>query len=96
MVRVLKSVVTVLDVSDCVTCRRGITPLHCAVAEGHIEVMRVLLATGALVNVQDQRYGRTPVFLASEVGNVDMVSDLIQRGARLNVTDKYGISPGDM
>jgi len=56
--------------------------------------MRLLLAAGALVNLQDQRYQRTPIFLASEVGNVDMVSELIQRGSKLNVTDKYGMEHG--
>jgi ankyrin repeat protein len=70
--------------------RKGISALHCAAAEGHLDVMQLLLAAGAAVNVQDQRYRRTPVFLASEAGRVDMVSELIHHGAKLNVIDKYG------
>lgn len=70
--------------------RKGISALHCAAADGHIDVMRLLLAAGAVVNAQDQRYRRTPVFLASEVGSVDMVSELLHHGAKLNVLDKYG------
>jgi len=72
-------------------CRKGVSALHCAVTNGHVDVLRLLLESGANANIRGQTYQRTPIFMAGEAGNEEMVSLLIHYGAKLNLTDQYGI-----
>jgi len=71
-------------------CRKGVSALHCAVTNGHMDMLRLLLESGANANIRGQTYQRTPIFMAGESGNEEMVSLLIQYGAKLNLTDQYG------
>ena len=71
-------------------CRKGISALHCAVANDHLDIIMLLLEAKADVNVAGDRYKRTPLFMASEMGNIEMAKVLIQYGAKLNLADKYG------
>jgi len=72
-------------------CRKGVSALHCAVTNGHVEMLRLLLESGANANIRGQTYQRTPIFMAGEAGNEEMVSLLLHYGAKLNLTDQYGI-----
>ena len=45
--------------------RFGSTPLHQAAYFGHFDCAAVLLASGALANVEEA-WGQTPLFLASQ------------------------------
>lgn len=65
--------------------------LHCAVTNGHVDMLRLLLQSGANANIRGQTYQRTPIFMAGEAGNEEMVSLLIHSGAKLNLTDQYGM-----
>lgn len=71
-------------------CRKGVSALHCAVSNGHLDMLRLLLQSGANANIRGQTYQRTPIFMAGEAGNEEMVSLLIHYGAKLNLTDQYG------
>lgn len=64
----------------------GMTPIHWAVASGHIEVVRLLLARGSNVNAADGE-GLTPLHLAAKSGNKAIAEILITAGADVNATN---------
>jgi ankyrin repeat protein len=70
------------------------TPLHAAVAGGHVEVSLFLIARGADVDVVDA--GRhTPLHIAAEAGYLPVVEALLARGAdphAVDVEDKTPLS----
>ncbi|RYP13405.1 hypothetical protein DL767_010763 [Monosporascus sp. MG133] len=54
------------------------TPLVAASDEGHVDVVRLLLATSKIdVNSKDSESGRTPLMAASDKGHVDVVRQLL-------------------
>jgi len=65
------------------------TPLHWVASEGHIEVVKILLAEGADVNAcnKDQN---TPLLVACEAGQDEAALALARRGANLGVEDSEG------
>jgi len=69
----------------------GGTLLHEAARQGHTEIARLLITSGAEV---DARYiGATPLFEASDRGHVDVAELLIADGADINARDSYGSTP---
>ena len=70
--------------------RKGVTPLHCAVANGHGSIVQLLLEAHAHPNVKGQTSDRTPLFMAGEIGDGEIVRMLLSHGAKLNLTDQYG------
>lgn len=56
----------------------------------HLEVVKMLVAKGANVNVVDLKYGAAPLLYAVRFQNLDMVRHLLDHGARVNVEDKRG------
>lgn len=73
----------------------GLTPLIAAAQRGHADVVGVLLAAGAKVNVADTR-GRTPLMAAVEAGDAESVSLLLARNADVLAVDDTGRSALDM
>jgi ankyrin repeat protein len=71
----------------------GWTPLHEAAARNHKDVVQVLLANGADLNVRDSEYGDTPLHWAAENGNRDVVELLLNKGADVNNRDNLGETP---
>ena len=57
------------------------TPLHQAVAGAHTEVVRLLLAGGARLDIRDIHHGGTPADWAEHFGHVDLAQDLRSREA---------------
>jgi len=74
----------------CISFSKGVSPLHCAVSNGKLEIVQLLLEAKALVNVKGQKSDRTPLFMAGEVGDIESAKLLLQYGANLNLTDTYG------
>ncbi|KAF7688719.1 hypothetical protein HF521_013526 [Silurus meridionalis] len=65
----------------------GQTALMLAVSHGRIDMVKVLLASGSKVNIQDDE-GSTALMCASEHGNVDIVRLLLaQPGCDASLTD---------
>jgi hypothetical protein len=58
------------------------TPLHQAVAGAHTEVVRVLLAGGARLDIRDIHHGATPADWAEHFGHVDLARDLHVRDSK--------------
>ncbi len=58
----------------------GSTPLHMAVAAGHLDLVKLLIAHGANVTAQDG-LGRTPLAIADTLGLADIAALLRENGA---------------
>ncbi len=70
----------------------GMTALHWAAAQGHDDIVRLLLDHGAHINVQD-RDGNTPLHIAVRNGNLSTVKLLVERGARVTLVNRHGETP---
>ena len=68
------------------------TPLHAAVAGGHVDVSLLLIESGAGVNVSDAG-GHTPFHIAAEAGYVPVVKALLARGADAHAVDAEDRTP---
>jgi ankyrin repeat protein len=74
------------------------TPLMWASRSGSLEIVRMLLAAGASIDVKDKQ-GRTALRWAqvaqTDPGryNSELVNTLIKSGANVNVSDEYGTTP---
>lgn len=70
------------------------TPLHCAIIEGTVEIVDVLLKFFAEVNAQDEE-GITPLHLACISSNLPMVKKLLSvPGVSVELKDAQGSTPG--
>jgi ankyrin repeat protein len=79
-----------LDKGESLDARQnGQTALHIAAMNGKVDIVTILIARGANVNIQDDQ-GVTPLMLASKTGKVDAVKALIAQGAKLEAQDKLG------
>ncbi|KAE8888191.1 hypothetical protein PF005_g21496 [Phytophthora fragariae] len=69
----------------------GCTALYYAAANGHADVLQVLLSFGGDPNIVSIR--RSPLHCAVEWHRVECVKLLLQHGASLDATDKDGLTP---
>jgi len=67
----------------------GATPMHTAAAQGHVPVLRALLAQGAAADMPDLR-GVTPLINAAYYGQLEAARLLVERGADVNATNADG------
>jgi uncharacterized protein len=68
----------------------GRTVLIIAIHEGHLEIVRKLLESGANPNLIDEDSGTTPLISAIRGQYTDIVSLLLQVGADVNAKDSNG------
>jgi ankyrin repeat protein len=69
-----------------------VMPLHSAVAGGHLQIARVLVAEGADVNAP-QHMGWRPLHAAARRGDADIVSMLLEHGADPMLANDEGLTP---
>merc|ERR1712062_340302 len=65
------------------------TPLIEAAANGHKDIVQILLDNGANIDYQDN-LGRTALMLAAGNGHKDIVQILLDNGANINQQNNYG------
>ncbi|OQO06707.1 hypothetical protein B0A48_08494 [Cryoendolithus antarcticus] len=65
----------------------GSAPLHVAASSPNLEIIRLLLKSGASVHLRNKA-GRTPLFIAAHSGFVEHVKLLCERGAHLHPEEK--------
>jgi ankyrin repeat protein len=71
---------------------RGLTSLHLASREGHMEIARFLVESGADARAQDSNW-TTPLHLASGRGHLEVARFLIERDADARALDNYWVTP---
>jgi ankyrin repeat protein len=69
----------------------GISPLIAASSEGHLDVVKLLIASGANVDCKDQD-DTTALMAASARGHLDAVKELVAAGAKVNEQNRDGHS----
>ena len=72
--------------------------LHSAAYDGRKEIVELLIAKGADVNVKsaDGSGGRTPLHFAAYYGHEEIVELLISKGADVNAKRSNGATPLDL
>jgi len=68
----------------------GATSLMAAAAEGHLEIVKLLLAAGADVNTHATKYRETALILAAREGRLDVVKTLLSAKAKANAKMEGG------
>jgi ankyrin repeat protein len=71
----------------------GMTPLHFAAREGHVDAARALLDAGADVNQPREGDLTTPLLIATLNGHFDLGKYLLERGADPNRAGENGATP---
>jgi len=64
--------------------------LWAAAKEGHVEVIKQLIANGADINAKEPDNGSTPLIIAVAYGQNDAASVLIENGAKINAKNNDG------
>jgi len=71
----------------------GYTPLHVAAEKGHLEVVKILIQNGAVVDARDEEMN-TPLLLAvRNNGTLDVVKSLVEHGADILAKNNRGAMP---
>lgn len=73
----------------------NVYPLHAALAINQSNIAKMLIESGAEVNVF-QHGAYTPLHLASQNGNIDLIILLLEHGADINSTTTDGSSASDL
>lgn len=68
------------------------TALHMTALSGHLKTTRLLIESGAKLNIQDGR-GWTAMHYAAMMENTDIIRLLIKSGADINLTNNSGQTP---
>ena len=68
----------------------GYKPLHRAVIQNDLEMIRLLIENGADVNSKEDKYGATPLIVAAQLDHPEIAKLLIENGADINVKDYKG------
>ena len=68
------------------------TPLRVAAKNGHHEIVLVLIAAGATVDLADDN-GCTPLWMAASNGHLEIVATLIAHNATVDLANNEGFTP---
>ncbi len=82
-----------LGYSDIVGKQGGMTALHYAVREGHVETVKALLAAGAAIDGRTGGDESTPLVVATVNGHYDLAAWLLEQGADPNLASEDGVGP---
>ena len=71
----------------------GRTPLSLAAGQGNLDLVKLLLKAGAVINTRDIRHGLSPLQWAALEGHKFVVELLLENGAEVNVRGSSGTNP---
>ena len=71
----------------------GLSPLHLAARQGHLDAVKVLADAGADVNQPSSGDHVTPTLIATINGQFDIANYLLDRGADPNLAQDNGVTP---
>jgi ankyrin repeat protein len=71
-------------------CRQGFTPLHYACDANNIELVGLLLASGADVEAPVEGNLRRPIHIAASIGSLELTGLLLEKGAIIDSSDSAG------
>jgi len=74
---------------------KGLTPLHFASRDNHIEIAKLLLERGADVEAKNNK-GQTPLYWASWYNAIETAKLLLDRGANVEAKAIWGYTPFHM
>ena len=63
-------------------CREGLKLLHLAASLPNVDMVKLLISNGAVVDVEQKGVGDTPLFKAIEYVNIAVAEELLKSGAR--------------
>ncbi|NKJ47120.1 hypothetical protein CIC12_10255 [Burkholderia sp. SG-MS1] len=86
--------VNLLVAKDAEVNKKGWAPLHYAAANGHDDIVKVLLDHSAYVDAGSPN-GTTPLMMAARGGHVSTVKLLLDNGADLTVKNQIGMTALD-
>jgi len=73
----------------------NVYPLHSAAAGNYTDISRMLIESGADINVK-QQMGVTPLHSAAQNGNLELIILLLEKGAVVDVRMEGGKLPADL
>ena len=88
------NLVNLLISKDAEVNKKGWAPLHYAAANGHDDIVKVLLDHSAYVDAGSPN-GTTPLMMAARGGHVSTVKLLLDNGADLSVKNQIGMTALD-
>jgi ankyrin repeat protein len=88
------NIVQTLIAKDAEVNKKGWAPLHYAAANGHDDIVKLLLDHSAYVDAGSPN-GTTPLMMAARGGHVSTVKLLLDNGADLNVKNQIGMNALD-
>ncbi|KAJ8729439.1 hypothetical protein PYW08_001020 [Mythimna loreyi] len=68
----------------------GYTPLHYAARRGHVNICKILLQYGALIDTKTNSGQATPLLKAAAAGKIETIKFLISSGACVDAQDADG------
>lgn len=68
----------------------GYTPLHYAARKGHVDICKILLQNGALIDAKTNSGQATPLHKAAAAGKIESIKFLIHSGACVDEQDADG------
>ena len=80
-------------INELVGSQGGMTPLHFAARQGHIDVVKTLLDNGVEVNQIKPGDHTSPLLIAIINGHFDLAAMLLERGADPNLASDNGVTP---
>ena len=71
----------------------GLSPLHLAARQGHVDAVKALVDAGADLNQPTSGDHVTPMLIATINGQFDIAKQLLDRGADSNLAQDNGVTP---